>query len=83
MNEKEITCTSINSDYDGIKMFKSINENAKPKEYSQLVVMNNREPFELWDFGLNEKVIIPDKNHSSCKTIREFVRFIETRKFKK
>ena len=78
--ETEITCNSCDSDYDAIKWFETINDGIEAKDKSRLMLMNDREPLELWDWGLNEKVTIPTKE-SGCMEIRNFIRFIETRKF--
>lgn len=60
------------------RTFKRIVEGVKPKEKSRIMVMKDRG--ELWDWGLNERVSIPDSN-SSCLEISEFIEFIKTRKW--
>lgn len=60
--------------------FDKVSEGITPKDKSKLMVMKDRRPLELWDWGLNEKVIIPDEN-TGCLGISEFIEFIKTRKW--
>lgn len=78
----EITCNHAEEDYNKVKLFKNINDGIEPEEYSRLMVMTDKNPVELWDWGLNEKVVVPTKS-SDCFTIANFIRFIETRKWRK
>ena len=75
--EDLLTCSSPDSDYDGLSSFEKISEGLSSKGKSKLMFMRDG---ELWDWGLNEKVKIPTKN-SGCLEISAFIRFIETRKF--
>ncbi len=78
MTEKELSCTSCDSDFDTIKWFEPISLGIKSKDESELMFMPKEG--ELWDWGLNEKVKIPTKN-SNCFEISLFILFIKTRKF--
>lgn len=71
----------VDSSLEDIRNFDELYNGLPKKEHSKLMLMTDREPLELWDWGLNEKTIIPTKD-SDCSVIRNFIEFIETRKFK-
>jgi hypothetical protein len=77
---KEMSCTTCDSDYNTINLFDKIQDDLQVKDKSKLMVMKDEHPCELWDWGLNEKVVIPNRK-SSCLEICMFIAFIKTRKW--